>query len=286
MNYEQSSQLFFNNIADHNILLHGPAGTGKTYLLKDYISALDDDIEYYIVAPTGIAAINIGGETIHSTFNIAPYEFSDEDENSKQNQINTIIRNSRPRFRTIDLLVIDEISMVGHDMLTILDGILRKKFQADKPMGGIRCIFSGDFYQLKPVKDDYCFKNKIWQDLELFHVPMCESKRYEADFTFQFMLRLRKNKLTRDDMEIIKQRNLAYKRGEHKNLSVKPVVLYSYNRDVDLLNNRELTKIKSQEYTYECFDSIRGLKESDRNHYIDKIQKLLDESLVHTLNIK
>lgn len=284
MNYDESSTLFFNAVnAKNNILLHGPAGTGKSYLLKDYISCLED-IDYYIVAPTGIAAINISGETIHRTFNISPYNISSEE--NKCEQIKTIVKNCKPLFKSMDLLIIDEISMVGRDLLAIVDGVLRNKFCSNLPMGGVQCIFSGDFYQLCPVKDDYCFKSDLWQELNLVNIPMSESKRYNEDFTFQFMLRLRKNLLTVEDKELIHQRNLAYKNKEYEQLNIKPVVLYSYNADVDKINAIELSKIQGKEYVYNCFDKINNLKECDKKKYITQIRKLLNESLVKKLKLK
>jgi ATP-dependent exoDNAse (exonuclease V) alpha subunit len=285
MNYNESVSLFYNaNANDRNILLHGPAGTGKTHLLKDYISCLED-IDYYIVAPTGIAAINIGGETIHRTFGIPAYTL-DKSGPNKEEQLARIIKVSKPVFKIMDLLIIDEISMVGADLLTIIDGILRKKFKRDAALGGVKCIFSGDFYQLSPVKDTYCFLSTIWQELNLVHVPMLESKRYGNDATFQFMLRLRCNKLTNADKETFRVRNAAFKNAEHSNLCVAPVQLYSYNKDVDSINLAELAKISEPEYIYDAYDNISNLRAEDRAKYIRAAKTQLNDSMPTELRVK
>lgn len=131
-----------------NIFLTGSAGTGKTYLLNQYIQYLQErDIQPTITAPTGIAASHIGGMTIHSFFGIGIKEWIDDYFLDCLLQKEYLYR----RLRAMKVLIIDEISMVSPELFVSVDKILRAFKNSDKPFGGIQIILSGDFFQLPPV---------------------------------------------------------------------------------------------------------------------------------------
>jgi ATP-dependent exoDNAse (exonuclease V) alpha subunit len=125
-----------------NIFLTGRAGTGKTTLLRQIIA--DTAEKTAVLAPTGLAAVNVGGQTIHSFFNFPP-RLLDAGDVRKLRQGRVV--------RTLDTLVIDEISMVRADMMETIDGALRLNRASSKPFGGVRLIVSGDLHQLPPVVD-------------------------------------------------------------------------------------------------------------------------------------
>lgn len=245
-------------MSEDNILLHGPGGTGKSYDIQqliDYIKGADDHVNFAYLAPTGTAACNIGGLTIHSFFGLkifANFESSEE-------ELNTVINTARYEPNGLQLLIIDEISMVGEKLLRIMDAILRRSYNVNKPMGGVRCIFSGDFYQLPPVKDDYCFCNPIWQDLNFTVIHYTEQKRYTCGDSFNLLMRLRENKLTKDDKNWLLKRLAAYKTKQHLALDVKPVIIYTRNIDVETLNNSEMAKLTTKKYTYVAKNTFKAL---------------------------
>jgi nucleoside-triphosphatase THEP1 len=142
-----------------NLFLTGKAGTGKTTFLRN-LRALSPK-RMIVVAPTGVAAINAGGVTIHSFFQLhfGPHvPGQDGPEASSGDQLQTALdrvqRFSREKInimRSLDLLVIDEISMVRADLLDAIDGVLRRFKDRDKPFGGVQLLMIGDLQQLAPV---------------------------------------------------------------------------------------------------------------------------------------
>ena len=123
-----------------NVFLTGRAGTGKTTLLRELIfNSLDKAI---VLAPTGLAAVNVGGQTIHSFFNFPPRLLDAGDARK--------IRNQRV-VKAIETMVIDEVSMVRADMMQAIDSTLRLNRGDKRPFGGVRMILSGDLHQLPPV---------------------------------------------------------------------------------------------------------------------------------------
>lgn len=123
------------------ILVTGEAGTGKSTLVN-YIKCLENIGNIAVLAPTGVAALNVGGQTIHSFFRF-PFQIIDEGAllNQRRNRL----------WKKVDLIIIDEISMVRADILDGIDIVLRKAKGASLPFGGCRLLFVGDFHQLPPV---------------------------------------------------------------------------------------------------------------------------------------
>jgi hypothetical protein len=126
------------------ILVHGRAGTGKTTLIRRVIA--ESNLNHVVVAPTGVAALNAGGQTIHSFFGLPP-RMINLDEIAPRNKLRSILRR-------LDFIVIDEISMVRADLMDAIDQTLRVNRGRDEPFGGVPMLLVGDFLQLPPIVEE------------------------------------------------------------------------------------------------------------------------------------
>jgi len=267
--------IFIDINTGRNILLHGPGGTGKTYTIRQ----IHNEYKHYkkrieIAAPTGKAAVelNLDASTIHSLFGITP---NDAQPDLSEVEILRAIRRISKKLNVkglnnLDMLVIDEISMVGCIIFRFMDRILREVKNSDRPFGGVQCVFSGDFKQLPPVNDKFCFLSDSWKDLDLKIINFMEPKRYDDINTFDFLLRLRDARLTDDDKEFLNQRRQAFKRLEYldkEKHKIMPVVLFSKNIEADKVNKQQLEKISNPAFISEAVDKVEHKDES-----IDKFQ--------------
>ncbi len=155
---------------DENIFVTGKAGTGKSTLLE-YVRKESKE-KIVILAPTGISAINVNGETIHSFFTLKPGFEKDEARKMR------IDKTKEKKFRALKSIAIDEISMVRADILDAIDIVLRRSRKSDDFFGGVQMIFFGDLYQLPPVvtwndKEKFFseYKSPYFFDADVFHNP-------------------------------------------------------------------------------------------------------------------
>jgi ATP-dependent exoDNAse (exonuclease V) alpha subunit len=152
---------------NRNVFVTGKAGTGKSTLLEHIRLTLGRKI--VVLAPTGIAAINVNGETIHSFFTLKPGFEKDE---AKKMRID---EKKEKKFKALKSIAIDEISMVRADLLDAIDIVLRRARKSSAPFGGVQMVFFGDLYQLPPVitsrdRDKYFaeYKSPYFFDAEVF----------------------------------------------------------------------------------------------------------------------
>ncbi|MDL2265916.1 AAA family ATPase, partial [Parabacteroides sp. OttesenSCG-928-G21] len=160
-NPESDLALKFIRDTGTNLFLTGKAGTGKTTFLKQ-LKELSPK-RMIVVAPTGVAAINAGGVTIHSFFQLAfgPYLPNAQ---AQQQHSYKFSREKKNIIRSIDLLVIDEVSMVRADLLDAISDVLRRFRNPDKPFGGVQLLLIGDLQQLAPVA-----KEEEWEVLKPYY---------------------------------------------------------------------------------------------------------------------
>jgi len=290
-----------------NVLLHGPAGTGKTYQINKLISLINQEYPrdaYFVGAPTGLAAIHINGSTIHSLFGIRPqgklsdsvirdivgYDYIAAEESKVHEVIKDIVRGSRFSDTAVKFLIIDEISMTGAVLLTAIDAILREKFIKDQPMGGIQCIFSGDFFQLPPVNDEFCCFTNVWNQLDIVQIDLTQSQRYgDNQEYYEFICRLRKAQLNTDDRAFLASRRKAYIDCEHRKLPIEPLTLFPKNANIDRYNENKLEAIKEPKYVFKSKDASRIYNTMDRSQFKTceaNINTMLDTLLVHELSLK
>jgi ATP-dependent exoDNAse (exonuclease V) alpha subunit len=233
-----------------NVFLTGSAGTGKTHILNEFVLYLKSrKIIPTIVAPTGIAASHLNGQTIHSYFSLGIRDSIDED------FISNLLDKKylQTRFKKLKILIIDEISMVSPNVFSSIDKILRAFKQSDEPFAGIQVILSGDFFQLPPISRNtdgkrFAWQSPSWKDLDL-QTCYLEKKFRQDDNQLIFVLdEIRSGQVSQRSHDILNARL-----QKDLDIDFTPTKLYTHNMDVDRINNDELRSIdaETQLFKYE-----------------------------------
>lgn len=243
-----------------NIFLTGKAGTGKTTFLHNLKK--ETNKRMIVVAPTGVAAINAGGVTIHSFFQI-PFgpqiPYSNSASNDKQSIIRRFSKNKINIIRSIDLLVIDEISMVRADLLDGIDSTLRRFKNRNLPFGGVQLLMIGDLQQLAPVvkEDEWDLLRKHYSTSFFFGSLALQQTHYvsielqhvyrQSDITFINLLnKVRNNEI---DNHVIEALNARYN-PDFNTLGTSHIILTTHNAKARQINDSRLEKLKNRTYSY------------------------------------
>lgn len=233
----------------YNVFLTGPAGSGKTFVLNEYISYLKKNkITPAITASTGIAATHINGITIHAWSAMGIREQLD------QKDLKKISRNLRfrNRMRKARVLVIDEISMLHAHQLDMVDVICRHFKNESLPFGGLQLVLCGDFFQLPPVQKDhnknvsFAFESHAWEQADMKICYLDEQHRQNDEHMINILNGIRKS-----DMDDYMLEMLAARIDAPVNRDKKPTRLYTHNCDVDRINMAELEKIEQKATAYQ-----------------------------------
>lgn len=247
MNYEDIKKRVLNG---DNIFLTGPGGVGKSY----YINKLKEDEEFkndiVLTSTTGISSFNLKGQTIHSFSGIGVLK-NDETLSNVITRMKKykIYEKTESKVKKCKILVIDEVSMMGKNLLEMIDSLFKKMRKNKKEMGGIQVIFTGDFLQLPPINDEYCFKSNVWKDLNLNVIYLTKMYRVNDPIYTEVLERVRMAKHVEEDNVKLYLRHIAYKKlmknyeeEDEKDISIKPTFLYGKKVDVNQKNMEELDK--------------------------------------------
>jgi len=243
-----------------NVFLTGPAGSGKTYVLNDYINFLKNKgVSVGITASTGIAATHIGGMTIHSWAGIGI------NDSMSESDIRDLFKKKHlgKRFKHTKVLVIDEVSMLHHFRLDMVDKVCKMFKESSEPFGGMQVILVGDFFQLPPIsrgseRAHFVHKSNIWNTMGLKVCYLDEQHRHEDDNLLNLLNDIRANNTGEHTLEPLRAR---YK----KNIEgvLMPTKLYTHNMDVDNINARELDKLSGNNKIFEMKShGSRGLQDT------------------------
>lgn len=262
----------FINQTKQSIFLTGKAGTGKTTLLNEIVKTTYK--QTVVVAPTGIAALNAGGVTIHSFFQL-PFacfvpEFGSFQQVSDRFKIETkdsLLRHftmNKKRItliRNLELLIIDEVSMLRADLLDAIDWSLRNIRKTNKPFGGIQVLFIGDLLQLPPVVKNeewsvlkqhyhgmYFFHAKVIQESQPLYIELDKIYRQEDQDFIEILNNLRHNRITENDRKVLNEHLLTDESFDKKGY----ITLTTHNYKADELNSTELTKIKNRSFIFKA----------------------------------
>jgi hypothetical protein len=263
----------FINLTSRHIFLTGKAGTGKTTFLRNLISLTHK--KAVIVAPTGIAAINAAGVTIHSLFQLPFGTFLPKNTVTDSDQAyqhyhtpKSIIRHlnmnatKRRILHDLELLIIDEVSMLRADLLDAIDVILRYVRKNNLPFGGIQVLFIGDLYQLPPVvkNEEWTLMSSFYKSVFFFDALVLEKnppvyieleKIYrQADDTFINLLNnLRNNQVTEQDVALLKT---YYRENYQPLLTDNYITLTTHNNKADALNKNSLAALDRKSFFFQA----------------------------------
>ncbi|WP_271394117.1 helix-turn-helix domain-containing protein [Aequorivita sinensis] len=251
----------FVNYTDRNIFLTGKAGTGKTTFLHRLKTGSLKRMA--VVAPTGVAAINAGGVTIHSFFQLPFGPILPESANAQSNSFSKKFSKKKINIiKSLDLLVIDEVSMVRADLLDGIDQVLRRFRDRSKPFGGVQLLLIGDLQQLSPViKNDewqllkqyyntgFFFGSNSFQNSNALTIELKHIYRQESEDFIKILNEIRNNSLTHESSEILNKRYIP---DFSKQDGAGYITLTAHNNRADRINAAELKKLKEKSFIYEA----------------------------------
>ncbi|MBR4774391.1 MAG: AAA family ATPase, partial [Bacteroidales bacterium] len=244
-----------------SLFLTGKAGTGKTTFLREIDRTTTK--RHVVVAPTGVAAINAGGVTIHSFFQlpfdpylpdvkelVTEYQMPDRYKSLSKNKLNII--------RTLELLIIDEISMVRADLLDAIDMTLRRARRSSRPFGGVQLLMIGDVHQLSPVVTEterpfmekvyptpYFFASKALQQLPYVTIELTTVYRQQDEAFVDLLNHVRDNRL---DAGTLSKLNARVESGKRKveSEATQAITLTTHNRQADAINRRHMEALTGE----------------------------------------
>lgn len=253
------------------IFLTGKAGTGKTTFLK-YLKETTDK-NTVVLAFTGVAAINAGGQTINSFFKIPFGPFVPDDIRLRKSYLEQDIDKSTiydyfrytkehlEMLKALELLVIDEVSMVRCDLLDVIDRILRVfRKKENVPFGGVQVILIGDPFQLPPIdkewhilepyyKSSFFFSSKVLQENKPVYIELKKIYRQNEQEFIELLNRVRINEISQKELDILNSKfNPTFKPNEDSNY----ITLATHNRIVESTNNLKLDELKNELKLFEA----------------------------------
>ena len=251
---------FIENTGTH-LFLTGKAGTGKTTFLRKLRA--ESPKRMIVLAPTGIAAINAGGVTIHSFFQVPFAPYVPESSFSADGKATYRFRYGKEKIniiRSIDLLVIDEISMVRADLLDSVDAVLRRFRDRNKPFGGVQLLMIGDLQQLSPVvKDDewqmlrkyydtpYFFSSQALKQTEYCTIELKKVYRQNDGTFLELLNRIREN---RCDGQVLEALNRRYIPNFVPDKEEGYIRLVTHNYQAQRINDHELEQLPGRSYAF------------------------------------
>ncbi len=286
------------NFSNRLIFLTGKAGTGKTTFLK-YIKQTTHK-NFVVLAYTGVAAINAGGQTIHSFFQIKPsIYFPDDkrlrkkssiDDNDKSTIYNHFKYNNNKLeiIKNLDLIIIDEVSMVNVDLIDLIDRLLRVfRNKEDLIFGGVQLVLIGDIFQLPPIEKNelyryydsqFFFSSDVIKNNQPIYLELKKIYRQKDNEFIDLLNRIRVNEVNQSDIDIL---NNKYNPEFDITLNPDYILLSTHNDKVDSINREKLEKLNTKIFEFKAI--IKGNYPIDKSSLPEKLLFLKEGAKVMML---
>ena len=258
-NKEWQDALQIVNYTRRSLFLTGKAGTGKSTFLR-YI-AENTKKKRVVLAPTGIAAVNAGGSTLHSFFRLPFHPLLPNDQRYNRRNIKETLKYTsaqRKLIREVELIIIDEISMVRADIIDFIDKVLRVYTRSYEPFGGKQLLLVGDIYQLEPVVKEedrqllqpfypsaYFFNAKVWQQMPIVSIELRKVYRQTDERFVGILDRIRNNTATAIDLSALNARVNPHESNKPQESQLS-IILAARRDIVDYTNEQQLAKLDGQ----------------------------------------
>lgn len=249
-------------LSGESVLLTGPAGAGKTFVLNQFVKLSKHAGKHVsVTATTGLAATHLGGTTIHSWAGIGVLD------HIPSGFVEHASKTRKEIIEKTDVLIIDEISMLHDFRLDMVDEVCRLIRKADEPFGGIQVIMSGDFFQLPPINrgdsraGGFVVNSQVWQELDPVICYLQEQHRQDDEALLEILNAIRAGDVRRHHAETLLARAEVYP-DEFEILTE----LHTVNVDVDKMNEAKLAELEGDEITYE--QTTTGSES-----YVDSLQR-------------
>ena len=248
-----------------NLFITGGAGVGKSYLLHQLKQELKEKL--HVTSTTGISALNVGGQTLHSWACIGIA-------NKRVDTVIAYIRENQTLKKILtdcEIVAIDEISMLDDYTFDYIDNVLKGVRGNNRPFGGIQVLIFGDFFQLPPVKMQqnnrhYCFMSQTWKELDLYPVILKTVKRQSDKAMATALNHLRIGKIREEDIQLFQQREVPPAKALPENV----LQIFGANKDADALNLMKLHALSAKSFYYQSQDNFhRYSGADDRKSTID-----------------
>lgn len=236
-----------------NVFLTGPAGSGKTHVLNAYVQYLKSHaVDVAVTASTGIASTHLGGQTIHSWSGLGIRDTLTDYDIEELMERQYLYK----RFDKTKVLIIDEVSMLHHFRLDLIEWICRQMKRSEKPFGGMQIILCGDFFQLPPVsrtkewdtsiESEFAYKAESWLYSNFTVCYLSEQHRQKDNTYLSILNDIRDGKVSAKTLELLKSRL-----GKDLTPGTEHTRLYTHNIDVDEVNKKhlELLQGKTKQYS-------------------------------------
>jgi ATP-dependent DNA helicase PIF1 len=237
-----------------NVFLTGEPGSGKTYVINQYIAWLEAaGLTVAVTASTGIAATHIGGLTIHSWSGVGTRDTLSRYDLDQIATKEKLVR----RIKKTHVLIVDEVSMLDGKLLDMVDVICRTIRQSQEGFGGMQVVCVGDFFQLPPIARmgemmRYAFESRAWENLRPLVCYLTEQHRQEDELLLSLLGSIRRGEIEEDHYTLLREQvDIAYE-------GIEPTRLYTHNVDVDAVNATKLSELTGVAKTFRM--SARGNK--------------------------